>query len=132
MISTRIRMYQMAQILCIEDNADFLEAVTYELKSVGHKVIESSCGNQGIDLIYEYQPDLVISDILMPKMSGLELLIKLRSGEKNISDTPVIIVSAATQKHYYDQAIRFGVSKFLLKPINWDEFLDTVSSVLKQ
>lgn len=121
----------MAQILCIEDNADFLEAVSYELKSAGHQVIESNCGNQGIDLIYEHKPDLVISDIVMPKMSGLELLIKIRSGQTAISDTPVILISAATQKNYYDEAMRFGVSKFLLKPINWDEFIETVNSVIK-
>lgn len=122
----------MAQILCIEDNPDFLEVVSYELKNAGHEVIETSCGTDGIELIYKHKPDLVISDILMPKMSGLELLIKLRSGENDYSDIPVILISAATHKHYQDEAQKFGVSKYMLKPINWEEFIEEVDSAIKR
>ncbi len=120
----------MALVVCIEDTEDFREVIAYELERMGHKVIECGNGNEGLEIIHKEEPDLVISDVMMPNMSGLELLIKLRSSEGATSDTPIIMMSAATHKHYHDEAIKYGAFEYLLKPINWENFTFSVKRAL--
>ncbi|MGH1349864.1 MAG: response regulator [Methyloligellaceae bacterium] len=120
----------MALIVCIEDVEDFREVITYELEKAGHKVIECTNGNEGLEVIHKEEPDLIISDVMMPNMSGLELLIKLRSSEGTASNTPIIIMSASTHQHYEEEALKYGAFEYLLKPINWDNFLFSVRRAL--
>ncbi len=121
----------MALIVCIEDTEDFREVVAYELEKAGHKVIECSNGNDGLEVIHKEEPDLIISDVMMPNMSGLELLVKLRSSEASTSQTPIIIISASTHQHYQDEALKYGAFEYLLKPIKWDNFMFSVKRALE-
>ena len=120
----------MALIICIEDNEDFREVVSDELERAGYTVMEAVSGSEGLELVYKHKPDLVVSDVMMPSMSGLELLIKMRASDHAVSKTPTILFSAATYQHYEAEAMKYGAFEYLLKPINWDKFLFSVKRAI--
>lgn len=78
---------------------------------------------EGFELIKQYNPDLIISDIVMPGLTGLELLKKLR---EEGYDTPVILISGYDEFAYAQQAIKLSVSAYILKPISKNELLATI------
>lgn len=79
--------------------------------------------NEGLEIIKQYNPDLIISDIVMPGLTGLELLKNLR---ENGCDTPVILISGYDEFSYAQQAIKLAVSAYILKPISKTELITTI------
>lgn len=89
-------------------------------------VAEASHGRQAIELMDENRPDIVLTDIRMPVMDGLELAEHVRS---ELPETEVIIVSGYEDFRYAQQAVRAGVSDYLLKPVGADELVATITRV---
>ncbi|MCR4655613.1 MAG: response regulator [Lachnospiraceae bacterium] len=89
-------------------------------------VAEASNGEEGLAVIEKYRPDIVISDILMPKMDGLEMLKNLR---ENGDKTYVIFLSAYNEFSYARQALRYGAADYLLKPYDDGELEKAVLAV---
>ncbi len=102
-------------VLIIDDEANDRYLLSVMLNDGGYEVIEASNGADGLQLFREQHPDLVIVDLRMPGMDGLEVLAEI-SGEQ--SNTPVIVVSGSERIDDAIQAIRLGASDYLLKPIN--------------
>jgi len=120
----------MALIVCVEDEAGIRDLIAGELTDAGHEVIEAADGNEALEVIMRYGPDLVVSDWLMPKMSGGELLKTLRRDHPQFADMPFVIVSAFIDKEYVEQSTGLGVDAYLTKPIDFDLLLETVNRLL--
>jgi DNA-binding NtrC family response regulator len=114
-------------ILLAEDEDDLRHETAAFLELYCGRVIQAVNGREALALIDEHHPDLVISDIRMPVMDGLELAssLKMRS-----TDTPLIFCTAFTETSYLLKAIELGVNAFVRKPVDTDELLAVISKVV--
>lgn len=115
-------------ILAIDDDAATLGLLEDLLSLSGFNVFTAGEGHEGIKLFTEERPDLVITDIQMPRMDGLELLQRVRSVDDSV---PVILVTGHGDLDNAVRALRRGAHDFLLKPINADILLNTVRKGLE-
>jgi CheY-like chemotaxis protein len=96
------------------------------LKEAGHQVIEAENGQEALDRINQNKPELVLLDMLMPAMDGIEVLEALGSDR----DFPVIMLSADIQQTSKDRALEKGANAFLHKPPKNEEILHTIQKLL--
>ncbi len=117
-------------ILVVEDVANILELLTVTLKFKGYPVITARNGEEAIRCVEQERPALIITDILMPKMDGFQLVQQLRRNPKT-SQIPIIFLSATyvTQEDK-DFAMKLGAIRFLEKPVDAQDFLITIAEVL--
>jgi DNA-binding response OmpR family regulator len=102
------------KVLLAEDDASISIIIQTRLKHEGYTVIAVSDGREAINAIEIHQPDLIITDILMPYTSGLELIGIVRSNTENY--IPVIVLSAMGQEDTVIEAFKMGADDFLTKP----------------
>lgn len=119
----------MARILVVEDDAYFGESLRLHLTALGHKVTLTREPAAGIQSILESPPDLILSDLNMPYLTGQELL-KAVWGEQATRHIPVVIVTGKTDDDSYLQAIQLGVSCYLIKPVLLADLMKAVQSAL--
>ncbi len=111
----------MKKILCVDDEPINLMIIEVNLVAEGYEVYKASDGLSAIRMMKEIQPDLVLLDIMMPGMSGIETLKELK---KIDPDIPVIMVTGVTDEAVAKSAIEFGAYDYVAKPINFD-YLNT-------
>ncbi|MCB1473775.1 MAG: response regulator [Rhodobiaceae bacterium] len=122
----------MSTILCVEDEPQIRADLAEELADAGYEVLEASNGAEGIRMIVERKPDLVISDISMPGMSGYELLTELRRDHPGLAEMPFLFLSAFNERETVIEGIRLGADDFLTKPIDYEMLLTKVEAELRQ
>ena len=122
----------LIKVVCIEDEREMIELVRLILSRKGYEVHGAEGGQQGLDLIREIKPDLVLLDLMMPDMDGWEVYQQLK-GEPETQDIPVIIVTAKAQS--IDKILGLHIAKvndYITKPFGPSELLSSVENVLKQ
>lgn len=122
----------MFKVLIAEDEKIIrlgLKALIKELTSDFIVAGEATDGERALSLIQHSQPDLLITDIRMPKMNGLSLIEKVK---ELIPSLPIIIISAYDEFEYAKKGIQHGVDGYLLKPINRTEFIKCMESIRQQ
>jgi len=119
----------MSTILIVEDNEKNLKLVRDVLQVKGYQTLDAGTGEDGIRLAAEHRPDLVLMDIQLPGMNGIEALHALRA-EPATAGIPVIALTASVMQQDRQQIMRAGFDAFIEKPINLREFLDTVQKTL--
>ncbi len=123
------RLAKDYELLYIEDNAGLQKQALKIFKKFFTNVIVASDGEEGLELFKKYYPKIVITDIKMPDMSGLDMASKIK---KLQNDTKIIITSAFNEKEYLLRSIDIGISKYLKKPIPIGELVDTLIEVITQ
>jgi DNA-binding NtrC family response regulator len=113
-------------ILLVEDENDLRKETAAFLELYYNKVIQATNGREALGLIETLRPDLIISDIRMPIMDGLELVSRLKARSPEI---PVIFCTAFTETSYLLKAIELGVTGFVRKPVDTDELLSVIDKV---
>lgn len=119
----------MAHILVAEDERDIRELIAFTLTFAGHKITQASNGEQAVQLAQEVQPDLVMTDVRMPKMTGYEACRMLKSIETT-KHIPVIILSAKGQDDEIETGIQSGAVDYILKPFAPDDLTRRVGDIL--
>jgi CheY-like chemotaxis protein len=120
----------MAKILVIDDDATIQLVFSQFLTSLGHEIMQAENGKEGMSIIQETRPDLVITDIMMPEMDGLEILMQLRSTHDSV---PVIAISGgmrALPVNFLQQAKLFGARYVFEKPVPLDVLRSAVTELL--
>jgi len=117
-------------ILLVEDNYDLRKFMAGQLSDY-YRVVEADNGQTGWDKALKLQPDLVISDIMMPKMDGIQLLDKLKN-EADTSHIPVVLLSAKSAIESQIQGLKYGADYYITKPFNNDLILALTKNLLKQ
>lgn len=117
----------MAKILVIDDVIPTLDTVAQMLKRGGHEVITATDGRKGVQLYKESSPDLVVTDLLMPEMDGLETIRELSKIEKNL---PIIAISGVESDLYLQIAEKFGAARCIAKPFKQQQILSLVTESL--
>ena len=116
------------RILVVEDNTDSRDILAKLLRMSGYEVISASNGESGYAAALNEVPDLIITDINMPVMDGIQLLKKVRSDEV-LSKTAVLVVTAFGG-NAAREAIEAGADASTAKPFDFDGFINTVESLL--
>lgn len=120
-----------SKILVIEDEELMLKALEFRLRKDGYEVYTAKDGSAGMQLIKEQQFDLIITDIMMPFVGGLEIVGKVKNDPKT-KDTPVIILSAVGLEKIVLEAFQLGADDFITKPFNLSELSIRVGKHVKQ
>jgi DNA-binding response OmpR family regulator len=118
-----------AQILLLEDNIDMSKYVRSILDTHGFKTSHSENGVAGLEYLKTNSPDLIISDIMMPEMDGMEFLKEIRSLSK-FEKTPTIFLTARSDIEGKIDSFRLGVNDYLVKPFNPEELIARVRNLL--
>jgi two-component system cell cycle response regulator DivK len=120
----------MSLILIVEDNERNLKLVRDVLQVKGYATIEAGTGEEAVKLALEKKPDLVLMDIHLPGMNGIEALGVLRANPATAA-IPVIAVTASVMQQDRKQITEAGFDAYVGKPINLKEFLDAVRHALE-
>ena len=119
----------MSLILIVEDNDKNLKLVRDVLQVKGYETIDAGTGEDGVRLARERKPDLVLMDIQLPGMNGIEALGILRA-DPDTAGIPVAAVTASVMPQDRNKITEAGFDAYVGKPINLKEFLDTVKRLL--
>jgi CheY-like chemotaxis protein len=120
----------MAYILVVDDDVNLLQMVRLMLERVGHEVETAREGEKGIGLAGELQPDLAIIDVMMPELSGYDVVRRMREDPKT-ARIPIVILTARSQPMDKHMALSAGANSFLSKPVSAQELTERVSAVLQ-
>ena len=119
----------MAKVLIIEDNAANMTLATFLLQSAGHSVLSATDAETGLTLARSQQPDLVLMDIQLPGMDGLEATALLK-GDESTRDIPVIALTALAMKGDEERIRAAGCDGYIGKPLAYKDFLATIATHL--
>lgn len=119
------------RILVVEDEADLLEAVSFALKKDGLKPIPAKNGEEALRLVEERSPDLVLLDLMLPGLDGLEVCRRLRSTEKT-ARIPIIMVTAKAEETDAIIGLGVGADDYIRKPFGLQELVARVRAVLRR
>lgn len=107
-------------ILCIEDEADIRIEIGEELEHSGFEVLLAANGNAALDILATETPALIICDILMPGLSGLDLLRTIRARHPHLDGTPFLFLSALADRSHVLDGLRLGADDYLTKPVDFE------------
>ena len=107
-------------LMIVEDEDKLREGLSAALAPFFSKLISAKNGDEGLKKFKKYNPDLVITDILMPIVDGLDMAKSIKAMSK---DTPIIVLSAYSEKERLLRAIDIGIDKYLIKPVDVEELL---------
>ena len=116
------------RILFVEDEQSLRQIFRYRLREAGYDVLLAEDGVRGYEVLTESLPDLIITDLAMPEMDGLELTRRVKAISP---DTPVIVITAHGEVQTAVAAMKLGAEDYLTKPLDWDELLIVIGRTLK-
>ncbi len=119
----------MAKILIAEDERDIRDLVAFTLRFAGHEVFAASNGEEAVELAPRVNPDLILMDVRMPRMTGYEAC-RILKADPDMKDIPVVFLSAKGQENEIQQGLASGAEDYLLKPFAPDQLTSRVKNIL--
>ena len=119
--------FKTISILLAEDERKLALAMKTAIGEYFHKFIVTYDGEEALEAYHKHMPNIVITDILMPKLTGLELMQEFRKVD---DDLPIIILSAHSDSDKLLKAIDLGVTKYFIKPVDPDELLEYIALLI--
>lgn len=119
----------MKKILVIEDNETNMYLISFVLRKNGYEVIEARTGEEGVELAIREKPDLVLMDIQLPDIDGLEATKRIRESEAD-GEIPIIALTSYAMTGDRERALSAGCTGYIEKPINPDTFMDEIEKYL--
>lgn len=119
----------MSRILIIEDNAENLELMEYLLRASGFDLIRATDGEEGLKLAFELRPDMILCDIHMPGLNGLEVACTLRS-DPYMKSIPLVAVTAFAMVGDRERILSAGFDMYVSKPIEPESFVSEIRKLL--
>ena len=120
----------MNKILIIEDEPEQIKLISMRLKANGYDVISAESAGEGLRIAEEKDPDLILLDILLPDMSGLDVAESLRSRAKT-KEVPIIAITAVGTPDIEEQCKEAGISGFIRKPYESQDLIDKIKNLLE-
>lgn len=116
-------------VLVVDDNADLRNYLAQILRKEGYRICAARNGAEGFDIVQEYHPDLIVTDLMMPLVSGLDLIHKIR-GDEQLRGTPVVLLTAKADEDTRILSAEQGADAYLSKPFNDRELIAEVRNLL--
>lgn len=129
-ISAAETAHDKVKLLIVEDNADFREFLASTLGSTYHTDTAAD-GVEAMKMLHEFEPDLIISDVMMPKMNGFQLCTNVKNDFK-LSHVPVILLTAETSDKGQEQGYKSGADSYITKPFSMNVLQARISQLLEQ
>ena len=120
-------LYKNIKVLYAEDDEGIRENISFVLSLLFKEVFVAQDGQEALELFEEKKPDLLIFDICMPKMDGIEVLQKIRQNNNHI---PIIVLTAHTEQTYLYRAIELNITRYLLKPFSKEALLGAIKEAI--
>ena len=121
----------MAKILIIDDEKLIVEMLAFRLsKAGGYEVVQAFDGDEGLIKAAAEKPDLVLVDIMMPKMDGHQFIINMKK-DPALSSIPIIIITASVSLEIVNQALKSGAAGYILKPFDPNKLMEKVKEALE-
>ena len=124
-------MAQRPQILIIEDEAPQREILLYNVEAAGYDAIWADNGEDGVVLAYENEPDVIILDWMMPKLSGIEACRQLRA-KPSTKDIPIILLTARSEDADKVRGLEIGADDYVTKPYSLSELMARIKTQLRR
>lgn len=118
-------------ILVVDDEQDLLDLIEYNLKKEGFDVLKAENGQQGIQMAKEHSPNLVLLDIMMPKMDGLEVCDQMRA-DPSLKHIPIIFLTARGDEKTEVEGLDKGADDYITKPISTTKLISRIKAVLRR
>lgn len=119
----------MGRVLVVDDEPDVILLCSLNLKQLGHELLEASDGSSALKLARERHPDVIVLDLMLPGMTGYEVLETLQQDEQT-SGIPVLVLTAKSLRADRERAHELGASGFLTKPFLPSELCEMVESLV--
>ena len=119
----------MKRILVVEDNEKNMYLIGFILRNNGFEVIEARTGEEGIELANKEKPDLILMDIQLPGIDGLETTRRIRESEAD-GKVPIVALTSYAMTGDREKALNAGCTGYLEKPINPETFMDSIEKYL--
>lgn len=118
-------------ILVVDDEQDLLDLIEYNLKKEDFDVLKAEDGLEGIEVARKHRPDLVLLDIMMPKMDGLEVVERMRN-DKKLKRIPIIFLTARGDEKTEVEGLDKGGDDYITKPISTTKLISRIKAVLRR
>ncbi len=118
----------MAKVLIVDDEPNIREVVGLYLRRDGHTIVSATDGEEALEVFHESEPDLVVLDLMLPKMSGLEVCRRMRAGRR----VPLIMLTARGEEEERIVGLSLGADDYVVKPFSPRELAARVSAVLRR
>lgn len=119
------------RILLIEDEADMVYALTLQLEAIHYEVLSATDGQTGLDMARKEKPDLIILDLMLPKMDGYKICRMLKFDER-YKKIPIIMFTARVQDQDKKLGQEVGADAYITKPFDSQVLLDKINTLLKK
>ena len=124
-------MSESPLVLCADDDADILSLLAIRLERAGFRVAQAVDGEQALTLARELRPDVLVLDVMMPRLSGTEVLGALREDEAT-GAIPVVLLSARAQDADVERGLDAGADAYLAKPFQAPELIEVVGRLARR
>ena len=121
----------MARVLAVEDDQVIRELLAINLRLEGYEVETAVDGRDALDQVRPRPPDLILLDVMMPEVNGLEVLAQLRRSEET-RDIPVILLSARAMPSDVEQGLALGAQRYVTKPFDPVDLMEMVQTLLEE
>ncbi|MBO6622127.1 MAG: response regulator transcription factor [Balneola sp.] len=118
-------------ILVVDDEKDLLDLIEYNLRKEGFDVLKAENGEEGIAMAKEHSPDLVLLDIMMPKMDGLQAVEEMRK-DAELKRIPIILLTARSDEKTEVEGLNKGSDDYITKPISTTKLISRIKAVLRR
>jgi DNA-binding response OmpR family regulator len=116
-------------VLIVEDEKTLLSIITDTLESEGFSMLKACDGNEGLRMFFDKQPDILVADVMMPKMDGFEMVGKIRKTNKT---TPILFLTARSSIENLVSGFELGANDYLRKPFKMQELIIRVKALLNR
>lgn len=119
------------KVLVVDDEPKIVQTLQDRLEMNGYEVLAAYDGREGLDMAVDHKPDVILLDIIMPFMDGLQMLEMLREND-GCQNIPVIMLTARSQPSDMERAKKAGIEDYIVKPFNFKELLEKIEVVVEQ
>jgi DNA-binding response OmpR family regulator len=118
------------RVLVVDDEADLIRVLEFGLQARGYEVLSAADGQEGLKKAREVKPDIILLDLMLPKLDGYKVCRLLKFDER-YKHIPIIILSARTQEGDQALALEMGANRFVTKPYEFSEILSHIETLVK-
>lgn len=120
----------MKTIMTVDDSASVRQMVSFTLRKAGYDVVEATDGKDGLDKAGQKKMDLIITDLNMPNMDGIQMIGSLRK-VATYSFTPILMLTTESQPEKKDAGRKAGATGWIVKPFNQDQLLAAIQKLMR-